>query len=244
MTQTDDNKELTEDALERKFVIPGDEIVKSMEYLPGRNCFRDGHSIYAKRLGLASVKSRVISVIPLSGVYIPRIEDMVIGEIKEIQSNGWIIDINAPYNAYLSLSGVRGFIDTAKTSLSSVYNIGDVIYAKIIFCSGDFIQVSMLDARARKFKEGRIVKISPAKVPRLIGKEGSMISLIKNNTGTRISVGRNGLVWVDGEKSEVVISAIEMVENMAHTEGLTDKISEMLGVQDVDKVVEDEKIEQ
>jgi exosome complex RNA-binding protein Rrp4 len=37
---------------EREFVIPGDEIVKSMEFLPGRNCFRDGDSIYSKKLGL------------------------------------------------------------------------------------------------------------------------------------------------------------------------------------------------
>ena len=52
---------------ERDFVVPGDEIVKSMDYLPGKYTFREGDSIFAKRLGVVSMSGRVVSVIPLSG---------------------------------------------------------------------------------------------------------------------------------------------------------------------------------
>jgi exosome complex component RRP4 len=214
---------------EREFVIPGDRIVKSMDYLPGRNCFREGDSIYAKRLGIVSVNNRVISVIPLNTVYIPKFGDMVIGEVVDIQENGWIVNIDSPCNAYLPLSGVREFIDTTKTRLSSVYAVGDLIYAKISqVTDSDHVQLSMKDMMSRKFRGGRLVRINPAKVPRLIGKQGSMIKLIKDKTECRISVGQNGPVWLEGGKEDMAIKAIYLVEEESYIDGLTDKVSELL----------------
>ncbi|MEM7815956.1 MAG: exosome complex RNA-binding protein Rrp4 [Candidatus Aenigmatarchaeota archaeon] len=215
---------------EREFVVPGEEIISSMDYLPGKNCFREGNSIYAKRLGIVNVEGRVISVIPLSGVYIPRTGDMVIGEIEDIQSNGWVVDINAAHSAFLPLSGVREFIDTTRTDLSKVYGMGEVIYAKIVsVISGNSIHLSMQDPRCRKFRSGRIVRMSPSKIPRLIGRQGSMITMIKELTGCRINVGQNGIICIEGEKEDLVINAIEIIERESQSEGLTDKISVLLG---------------
>ena len=148
---------------ERDFVIPGDRIVESMDYLPGRNCFRDGDSIYAKRLGIVSINNRVISVIPLNTVYIPKFGDMVVGEVVDIQKDGWVVNINSPYDAYMPLSGVREFIDTSKTRLSGVYALGDIIYAKVTQTNDDSVQISMKDGMARKLGGGRIVTINPAR---------------------------------------------------------------------------------
>lgn len=214
---------------DRELVIPGDEIIKSMDYLPGRNSFREGDSIYAKKLGLVSVNRRVISVIPLSGVYIPKAGDMVMGEVIDVQNNGWVIDIKSVTDAFLPLSGVREFIDTSKTDLSDIYGFGDVIYAKILNTGTNSVHLTMQDTRSRKLRSGRIVKMSPAKVPRLIGKEGSMINLVKDRTRCRISIGQNGMVWFEGEKEDKVIDAIRLVEKEAVTGGLTDKISKLLG---------------
>jgi len=214
---------------DRDFVVPGDEIIKSMDYLPGRNCFRENDSIFAKRLGLVSIENRVISVIPLSGVYIPRTGDMVIGEVKDIQSNGWIVDIDSSYRVFLPLSGVREFIDTTKTDLSRIYDVGDMIYAKVsLIKNAESIHISMQDTRSRKFRDGRIIMIGPAKVPRLIGKQGSMVNLVKTKTGCKISVGQNGRIWLEGEKEELAIKAIKTIEKESYINGLTDKISELL----------------
>lgn len=213
---------------EREFVVPGDEIVKSMDFLPGKHCFRDGDAIIAKRLGMVSVSGRIVSVIPLSGRYIPKVGDMVIGKVVEIQPNGWILDINAPYDAYLPLSGVREYIDTTKTSLASIYGMGDYLYGSIHVASGTSIHLSMQDSRAWKFTTGQIVPMSPAKVPRLIGKQGSMIILIKDKTNSRISVGQNGLVWIDGDRQEKVKAIIRFIEEEAHSEGLTDRVARLL----------------
>jgi exosome complex component RRP4 len=202
--------------------------VKSVDYLPGKNCFREGDSIFAKKLGIVSVSQRVISVIPLNSVYIPKIGDMIIGVIEEIQQNGWVVDINSPYGAFIPLSGVREYIDTTRTDLSKVYAIDDVIHGKVSLIKMDSVHISMQDLMARKLRGGRMVKINPAKVPRLIGKQGSMINLIKEKTGCRISVGQNGYVWIDGEKDDLAIKAIKKIEEESYVEGLTDKISKLL----------------
>ena len=75
------------------------------------------------------------------------------------------------------------------------------------------------------------MKINCNKVPRVIGKQASMIQLIKENTGVEITVGQNGLVWLRGtpEGEIKAQSVIEMIETKAHESGLTDKVSKFLG---------------
>jgi exosome complex component RRP4 len=184
---------------------------------------------------LVSVRGRVISVIPLSGIYIPKAGDMVIGEIEDISSAGWIVNINSIGDAFLALSGVREFIDTTRVDLSKFYAVGDVIYSKINHANSHTIQLSMQDPRARKFRSGRIVSMNPAKVPRLIGKDGSMINLIKDKTGTRINVGQNGLVWFEGEKEDLVVDSIKLIERESTMDGLTDRVSGMLNGKVIEK---------
>jgi len=214
---------------EREFLIPGEKIVESMNYLPGKNCFREGNSIYAKRIGLLSVTNRVVSIIPLNSVYMPKVGDMVIAEVEDIQSNGWILDIKSPSYAYLPLSGIREFIDTSKTDLSKVYDIGDALYVKIVSAnSSGSIHVAMTDSRCRKFTGGIIISINPAKVPRLIGRQGSMINLIKRKTGCDIYPGRNGIIWIRGGDKAKAIRAILTIEKESHVIGLTEKIEKML----------------
>ncbi len=77
---------------------------------------------------------------------------------------------------------------------------------------------------------GRIVAINPARVPRVIGKKGSMIKLFKTELGVQIIVGKNGLIWVSGDrrKANIVEEAIYIIESEAHTEGLTDRITEFV----------------
>lgn len=214
---------------EKKVVLPGDRIVESMDYLPGRNCYRDGDSIYSKRLGVVYYRGRVIDVVALSGKYMPEPEDMVIGTVKEVQYSGWIIDINSPYKAFLPLAGVRGFLDPARTDLTKIYGIGDVIYAMVLDVTPmKDVKISMKDPSTRKFENGRIVSISPVKVPRVIGKQGSMINMIKDKTGCRISVGQNGVIWIQGERENLAARAVMEIERNSQMSGLTDHIGKLL----------------
>ncbi len=212
---------------DREFVVPGDVIVSSMEYVPGRNCFRDGESICSKRLGLVHVDNRTITVVPLSGPYVPQFKDMVIGKVEDVHTNGWFVDIDSTVSAYLPISGVKGFIKSG-TDLSRIFNVDDILYTQISSCTKQGINLSMLDIRARKLFGGKLVNIQSVKVPRLIGKQGSMISLIKQKTECNISVGQNGLVWIQGDNADVVTKVVKKVEKESHLEGLTDKIEKLL----------------
>ena len=92
------------------------------------------------------------------------------------------------------------------------------------------ISVTMKDSGLRKIEGGRLVKISHTKVSRVIGKSGSMISMLKNMTDCRITVGQNGWIWVDGddEAADVAVEAIKMIEEYAQSSNLTDRVKEFI----------------
>ncbi|MEM5778733.1 MAG: exosome complex RNA-binding protein Rrp4 [Candidatus Aenigmatarchaeota archaeon] len=215
---------------ERQLVIPGEVLARGLDYLPSSGCYRVNNEIKAKLLGLIKLKDRFISIIPLGGVYIPKPGDGIIGLIEDMQTTIWIVDINSPYDAILPLGEAVGeYVDLSKTDISIYYDIGDLIYAKVLNVSkSKQVQLTMNDYRARKLIGGRVLTITPSKVPRLIGKEGSMIELIKNKTKCQIIVGQNGVVWIKGEKEGLAAKAILMIENESHIIGLTDKITALL----------------
>ncbi|MEM0504141.1 MAG: KH domain-containing protein, partial [Archaeoglobaceae archaeon] len=69
-----------------------------------------------------------------------------------------------------------------------------------------------------------------ARVPRVIGKKGSMIKLIKSELDVQIVVGQNGLIWLNGDRKKVSLAeeVIYLIEEEAHTEGLTDRVAEFI----------------
>ncbi|MEA2003493.1 MAG: KH domain-containing protein, partial [archaeon] len=80
----------------------------------------------------------------------------------------------------------------------------------------------------RKLFGGKVIEISSQKVPRVIGKSGTMISQIKDKTGCVINVGQNGRIWIKGDNEALATKAIMMVEKMSHKSGLTETISKFL----------------
>ena len=215
---------------ERSLVQPGDTIAKGLEYLPGSGCYRENSEVKSKFLGLVRLRDKFVSVVPLSGVYIPRPGDGIIAVVEDMQSTFWILDINSPYDAILQLGeAVSEYVDISKTDISVYFDISNVIYVKMLNVSkSKSVTLTMNDYRARKLTGGRLMTITPSKVPRLIGREGSMIELIKKKTGCQIIVGQNGRVWLRGENENLAANAVMMVEKEAHTEGLTDRITKLL----------------
>jgi len=74
------------------------------------------------------------------------------------------------------------------------------------------------------------VEISHSKVPRVIGKGGSMISMIKSYTKTQAFVGQNGRIWIDGDVKDAVhaVRAIHMIDENAQAAGLTEAVKAYL----------------
>ena len=212
---------------EKDLVVPG-ELLAEDDYYSGRGTFEDDGKICSKLLGLVSLRNKKISVIPLKSKYLPKKGDVVIGKIDDVRFSMWGVDINSPYSGILPASEVFG---REKKELSRVFDIGDVLFLRIV--DVDEVKKVKLGLKGRgmgKFKGGVIVDIAPTKVPRLIGKKGSMINMIKDKTGCKIVVGQNGLVWVKGNEDmeQIVKNVIKLIEREAHTSGLTDRIKNKL----------------
>lgn len=219
-------------AEKKQLVAPG-ELLAEGSYFPGENTYREGSKVYASRIGLADSVANKLVVVPLKGCYIPRVDDFVIGRVTDIAMSGWIVNISAPYLAMLPVSETpasRGM--AARKDLSQIFNVSDLVMAEVI--AYDRTRDPLLTIRGRglgKVSSGRVIHISPAKIPRLIGRKGSMISLLKKETDCEIIVGQNGTVLVSGRQPKnerVAAAAIFMIEREAHTRGLTDRVSEMM----------------
>ncbi len=215
----------------RKIVLPGELIEEKSGKRVGSGAYVEDNKVFAMVLGIPMVNENQISVIPLSGVYLPQLNDKVVGVISEMQISGWIVDINSPYVAFLPVSeAMSEFVDTSKTDLSRYYDVDNVVYCKISrVTKNKAIQASMRTIDSRKLYGGILIKVTPSKVPRVIGKAGSMINLIKTKTGCEIVVGQNGVIWIKGNDKSKAIEAILTIEKEAHAIGLTEKIEKMLG---------------
>ena len=212
---------------DKNLVIPG-QILADDEYYPGRGTFKENGKVCSSLIGLVSLRNKKIRVIPLKSKYVPKKGDVVIGKIDDVRFSMWDVDINSPYSGILPAFEVFG---RDKKELNKVYDVGDVLFLRVI--DVDEVKKAKLGLKGRglgKFKGGIIVDISPTKVPRLIGKKGSMINMIKNKTNCKIVVGQNGLVWVKGNEDmeQLTREIIHTIEVEAHTSGLTNKIKNKL----------------
>ena len=213
----------------REIAIPGELIGSNKTFKGGYGTYMEGDKIFSKFVGILQKRGDYVSIVPLSGVYIPQSNDKVIGVVEEVQKFGWIIDLNSAWDGFLSSSeGIDDYVDIRKVDMRKYFDVGDMIYTEVIGHKRGDVQVTMRTPIARKLRGGVIVKITPSKVPRLIGKQGSMVNLIKNKTGTIIRVGQNGLVWISGENVDKAIKAIKMVDEKSHIYGLTEEISKLL----------------
>ena len=216
----------------RQLVIPG-ELLAEGDYKSGKNTYQEENRVYSSLIGLANHIGKNVFVVAIKTGYMPIVGDLVIGKVIDMRLSGWIIDINAPYNAMLFTSDAfdRSF-NARKDEMSDFLKVGDLIFAKVN--AFDRTRDPILTIRAQglgKVNRGHVIKIASTKIPRLIGKKGSMVNMVKRKTGCQITIGQNGIVLVSGKNPELealAILAIRTIEKDAHTLGLTDKISKLL----------------
>jgi exosome complex component RRP4 len=223
--------EMVEEKVEEKrtVVIPGQLLGDIHQTKAGHGTFIEQGKIYAERLGILSQRNEYINVIPLKGRYNPIVEDFVIGIVLEAMASSWLVDINAPYPALLHVNETPWKIEFGEAK--RYLNAGDSIMAKMLqIDEAKKLQITLNDRNLYKIKGGHILDVEPSKVPRLIGKKGSMIELLKKYTRCRIFVGQNGRIWIDGPDDgiEKVLRVIKMIEDEALSYGLTKKVEELL----------------
>jgi exosome complex component RRP4 len=216
----------------RKYVIPGD-VITTGPFRPEQNVVLVGDKIISTTIGISEIYDDSVKVLSLTAKYLPKIDDLVIGKVISHTSLSWELDINSCYVGFLPAQDVFGRDFSAHADeLASKLKTGDLVAARIAnFDRTRDPLVTISDRDLGKIDSGDLVKISPSKVPRLIGKKGSMIQMIEMATDAAITIGQNGWVVVSCESPEGLLkakTAIEMVNDKAHVANLTDQVKEML----------------
>jgi len=218
--------------IQNQFVIPGDVIITG-SYTPEQNVILDGEKVMSTAIGFYEIEDNRVSVIPLTGLYTPKIDDLIIGKVMSHSALSWDVNINSYYNGMLPASDIfgRDYLPS-KDDLSLKLCVGDIISTRIINAGGSRGPLlSISGQNLGKIDSGELVKISPTKIPRLIGKHGSMIQTIEASTNATITIGQNGLIVVSSDETNGLLkalTAIRMVDEQAHLVDLTDKVKKML----------------
>ncbi len=216
---------------DRDIVTPGQVIAEGMEYFPGLGTYRLGDKILANQVGLLHADGKVLKTTPLASPYLPIKDDVIIGKVIDILMSGWRVDIGGGYSAVLPLKDATFDFIRKGDDLTEYFDLGDYVVCKITqVTTQNLIDISMKGPGLRKLRGGQFIRINSAKVPRVIGRKGSMVSMIKQATDCQVSVGQNGIVWISGEPQGEVLAVrcIEMIGNMAHVSGLTEKVKQYL----------------
>jgi len=215
----------------KEIAVPGEVLAEGLGYVPSKGIRRVQEKLIAEQLGMINVEGKVIKLIPLTGVYIPKVNDKIVCKVIDVLMTGWRLDTRSPYSAVLSMKDATSEFIQRGADLTQYFALGDYVLTKVVnVTSQKLVDVSMKGPGLRKLRGGRIIKVNPHKVPRVIGKEGSMVVMIKQATGCNVLVGQNGLIWIDGEPAAEVVAekAIKKINAEAHLSGLTDRIKEFL----------------
>ena len=199
--------------MNKKIVLPGDRIASGRINAP--NTYFDGEATFAAVIGMMDDEGRYI---PLENRYRPLVGEVVVGMVTDVRHAGYEVDLNLPHGGFIPSRDIRLTLqlgDFVICKIKSVNEVGDVDLGEV-----------------RRLPKGKIIEFPSAKVPRLIGRKSSMLSLLRDYTGGDIMVGNNGYVWMsDKSDMPLLLKAIKMIERKAHKSGLTDEMANFLASQ-------------
>jgi len=218
-------------AKDKQIAVPGETLATGMEFLPSNGTYRVNEKILANKLGVLNVDGKVLKIIAVSGRYFPRKGDVIIGKVVDLNFNGWRVNINCAYEAMLSVKDATSDFIRRGENLTKFFDINDYMVTQIVnVTSQNLVDLTLKGPGLKKLYGGRILEVNTHKVPRIIGKQGSMVSMIKEATGCKITVGQNGFIWISGSPDGEILATnvIKKIESESHQSGLTDKIKEYL----------------
>ena len=193
----------------KKLVIPGELVSQERKRL-GSNVFVSDGKIYSKVVGITELDDEKASVVPLEGKYMPQQEDVVIGVVSRVVFAGYGVNINSFTESFIPKSAMREDL-----------KMGDLISAKISYVNE--LREADLGFPRRMFG-GEVIEVIPVRTPRLIGKNGSMLELLKQGTGCDIVIGKNGRVWARNGNSELLRKVVTFINDNSYKSNLTNSV--------------------
>lgn len=195
----------------KSIIMPGELISNTPKRING--AYIENGKTYASIITMLDKESGY--ALALEGAWMPRIDDTVIGTISAVKNHVYEIDL---------LHFGRGLIIESKFDKLSL-DVGDVVSAKVRDVED---RKTVILEETRTLNGGVLIGIKPSKIPRVVGKENTMIKMLVQTTGSHMVVGYNGIIWINGGDYNAAIRAIKIIEDEAHTSGLTERLHQML----------------
>jgi len=127
------------------FVIPGDFIGTSEEFLPGYGTYDEKGSIYASAVGTVSTNNKDMTVAVIPKIVVPtliEVGDLVIGRVTDVKDSVVLVDI----------SGIKGKesrgLDIAEQAVVHISNVKDAYVSQLNYEFGfrDIIKAKVIDS--------------------------------------------------------------------------------------------------
>lgn len=128
---------------ENDFVVPGDLVGTSEEYLPGNGTYEDNGNIYADITGKIAInkKERSVYIEPvINAPPVPREGDIVVGRVTDIKGSVALVELSrikghldreiaGSTSAAIHISNVK---DSYVQDLAQEFGYQDIVKAKVI----------------------------------------------------------------------------------------------------------------
>ena len=213
---------------ENQIVLPGD-VIATGDYRPDQNVTLDGDRLISTAIGFSEINDNSVSVIPLTGLYSPSVDDLVIGKVISHNALSWEVNINSHYPGILLASDIFGKdYSPSRDDLSLKLNIGDIVLARIANIGSRDPLLTIVGENLGRIDSGELIRISSTTIPYLTD---SVIQTIESSTNASVTVGKNGLIILKGDDSTGLtkaIASIKMVEIMRNDDNLEEKIQKFL----------------
>ncbi|MEW5759986.1 MAG: exosome complex RNA-binding protein Csl4 [Candidatus Thermoplasmatota archaeon] len=127
--------------MNKRIVVPGEEIGTSEEYLPGKCTYELDGKIFSKAIGffVPNIKERIADVESFNSPTVISDSDIVVGFVSDIKSSAAIINIVKVLGKKRGISGDKlGYLHISKICSSYVekitdhYRLMDIVLAKVI----------------------------------------------------------------------------------------------------------------
>ena len=209
-------------------VLPGD-IISTSDYRPDQNVILDGDRLISTAIGFSETKDNLVSVIPVTGFYVPSADDLVIGKIISHNALSWEININSYYPGILLASDIFGKdYSPSRDDLSLKLNVGDIVLARVTNMGSRDPLLTIVGENLGLMDSGELIKISSTTIPHLTD---SIIQTIEESTNANITVGQNGLIILKCDNSTSLtkaIKSIKMIDMMWNNDSIEEKIKKFL----------------
>ncbi|KAI4840684.1 exosome complex component RRP4 [Plasmodium brasilianum] len=185
----------------KKLVLPGEAVLSKEDkgrFLKGSGLYEENENFYACILGTVNYINKLVYVEPLRGKYTGAVGDLLVGKIKDINNDKWVVEIGSYCRALLSISQTNISLFSQRIRL---YN--DVINMINIYKPNDIIACEVqrilndgcIILHTRSSIYGKLTNGVLITVPQtLIQNQKKHIFVFSCNV--QIILGMNGYIWI------------------------------------------------